>query len=301
MRYIEEVKKILKDNKFLIVMNGNYSPFSVLPYSLKLVELIADDNLLIVPSHIQAVIYENKFDCEKANTQEFYGNALIPYMIGYATSFGFDYIMYLDEDIFLNDARSLYILLKAFIDGEYGISGAKNYKYFGRQSKDDMSEYMLNIVDKYSINMYFLLINVNQWNDKADAINSYVDCDKAKIIETFPEMTDEEYERFDRDWLDEPYSKILMGAVHELKEMEIKCPDMGDYTGNFIASGVTLDWDIAPAMYHLWYSRIHSENFQIIDNNDDLVNEVIYEKERMHRLYGFCNVDFRKFLDDIPE
>ena len=299
MIYVEEIKRLLKQNRFLIVVNGNYSPFSILPYSLKLIELIADNNLLIIPSHTKAVIYNNKFDCENANnTQEFYGNAIIHYMIGYAYTFNFRYIMYLDDDVFLNNAKSLYILLKHFIDEGYEFSGAKNYKFYGRQSKDNMSEYLRNIVEKYSINMYFLLIDVNKWIEKSVEINSYVSCDKDRIMKMFPEMTDDEYERFDRDWLDEPYSKIFMGAVHELNEMEVKCPDMGDYTGNFIGTGVTLDWDIAPAMYHLWYSRVHSENFQKIDDNSKLAKEIKIQVERMHRLNDYASEEFIKYLKE---
>lgn len=111
----DDIRNYFLSQKVCFVTNGNTTPGSLLWKSMKTWIDLTDSNVLIVPGQMP-------------DGRPFYGRVAFMYMLDVCLKEGYDYIIYLDEDFFLdrkNDGENtLYDLFRKFADeDEYCLAG----------------------------------------------------------------------------------------------------------------------------------------------------------------------------------
>lgn len=111
----EDIRKYFLSEKVCFVTNGNTTPGSLLWKSMKTWIDLTDTNVLVIPG-------------QTPDDRPFYGRVAFMYMLDVCLKKGYDYIIYLDEDFFLdiknNGENALYDYFRRFADGdEYCIAG----------------------------------------------------------------------------------------------------------------------------------------------------------------------------------
>ena len=112
---IKQVRDDLYKRKVCFVTNGWTEPGSLLWPSMNTWRDLAKDNILIVPASYENIPY-------------FYGRNAFLYMLDFCIHRGYDYIIYMDEDFFLNTRENgylqLYELFNVFAwDDEHSLAG----------------------------------------------------------------------------------------------------------------------------------------------------------------------------------